>query len=123
MGSYLLLIAIVDWYYRGIYSVHDSYWRSSNLCSLAGFISTFSSELSVFTLTGKRISSYLKKTLKACLDSASFHATRRESLGARGAMHHQCVPLTPSCTETHVFFIAFVQLCIIWGVLGILFLV
>lgn len=53
MGSYLLLIAVVDWYFRGVYSVHDTSWRSSQLCSLAGFISTFSSELSVFTLTGK----------------------------------------------------------------------
>ncbi|KAL1129109.1 hypothetical protein AAG570_013640 [Ranatra chinensis] len=53
MGSYLLLIAVVDWYYRGVYSIYDSGWRSSPVCSFAGFISTFSSELSVFTLTGK----------------------------------------------------------------------
>lgn len=52
MGTYLLIIAIVDWKYRGTYSVHDSEWRSSSWCSLAGFLSTFSSELSVFTLTG-----------------------------------------------------------------------
>ncbi|XKL63724.1 hypothetical protein PGB90_006088 [Kerria lacca] len=51
MGTYLLIIAIVDWKYRGTYSVHDSEWRSSSWCSLAGFLSTFSSELSVFTLT------------------------------------------------------------------------
>ncbi|XP_073968909.1 G-protein coupled receptor GRL101-like isoform X2 [Rhodnius prolixus] len=51
MGSYLLLIAVVDWHYRGVYFIHDSSWRSSQLCSFAGFISTFSSELSVFTLT------------------------------------------------------------------------
>ncbi|XP_024084029.1 G-protein coupled receptor GRL101-like isoform X2 [Cimex lectularius] len=51
MGSYLLLIALVDWHYRGVYIIHDSTWRSSPLCSFAGFISTFSSELSVFTLT------------------------------------------------------------------------
>ncbi|KAF6202512.1 hypothetical protein GE061_002908 [Apolygus lucorum] len=51
MGSYLLLIALVDWHFRGVYFIHDLNWRSSQLCSLAGFISTFSSELSVFTLT------------------------------------------------------------------------
>jgi hypothetical protein len=53
MGSYLLIIAVVDAHYRGVYVIHDSAWRSSELCQLAGFISTFSSELSVFTLTGK----------------------------------------------------------------------
>nr|CAD7402879.1 unnamed protein product [Timema poppensis] len=52
MGSYLLIIAGVDACYRGVYFIHDSAWRSSDLCHLAGFISTFSSELSVFTLTG-----------------------------------------------------------------------
>ncbi|PSN54121.1 G-protein coupled receptor [Blattella germanica] len=51
MGSYLLIIAGVDARYRGVYFIHDSAWRSSDLCHLAGFISTFSSELSVFTLT------------------------------------------------------------------------
>ncbi|XP_063241566.1 G-protein coupled receptor GRL101-like [Bacillus rossius redtenbacheri] len=51
MGSYLLIIAVVDTCYRGVYFIHDSSWRSSELCQLAGFISTFSSELSVFTLT------------------------------------------------------------------------
>lgn len=53
MGSYLLIIAVVDWYYRGVYIVHDSDWRNSTMCNVAGFLSTFSSELSVFTLTGK----------------------------------------------------------------------
>ncbi|XP_050537187.1 G-protein coupled receptor GRL101-like [Daktulosphaira vitifoliae] len=51
MGSYLLVIAVVDWYYRGSYFIHDSDWRQSTMCNVAGFISTFSSELSVFTLT------------------------------------------------------------------------
>mgnify|MGYP002716540940 FL=1 len=50
MGFYLLIIASVDAHYRGVYSVHDEEWRSSKLCSLAGFLSTLSSELSVFTL-------------------------------------------------------------------------
>ncbi|XP_041362016.1 G-protein coupled receptor GRL101-like [Gigantopelta aegis] len=51
MGVYLMIIAVVDSYYRGVYIVHDKFWKESNLCRFAGFISTFSSELSVFTLT------------------------------------------------------------------------
>jgi leucine-rich repeat-containing G protein-coupled receptor 8 len=51
MGVYLLIIAIVDSYYRGRYILYDAVWRASTLCKFAGFISTFSSELSVFTLT------------------------------------------------------------------------
>ena len=51
MGVYLLIIASVDAHYRGEYSLHDKYWRASELCKVAGFLSTFSSELSVFSLT------------------------------------------------------------------------
>ena len=51
MGVYLLIIAAVDAYYRGHYIVYDAQWRGSGLCHFAGFISTFSSELSVFSLT------------------------------------------------------------------------
>ncbi|KAK3589234.1 hypothetical protein CHS0354_020095 [Potamilus streckersoni] len=51
MGGYLMIIAVVDSYYRGTYIVYDKLWRESDLCKFAGFISTFSSELSVFTLT------------------------------------------------------------------------
>lgn len=51
MGVYLLIIAVVDSYYRGVYIVYDRTWRNSDLCRFSGFISTFSSELSVFTLT------------------------------------------------------------------------
>ncbi|XP_064082336.1 G-protein coupled receptor GRL101-like isoform X2 [Macrobrachium nipponense] len=51
MGVYLLIVAAVDLNFRGNYAVHAKEWRSSTLCQIAGFISTFSSELSVFTLT------------------------------------------------------------------------
>ncbi|XP_071549649.1 uncharacterized protein [Panulirus ornatus] len=51
MGLYLLIIAAVDVSYRGVYFIYDAFWRNSPLCQLAGFLSTFSSELSVFTLT------------------------------------------------------------------------
>ncbi|BFZ21201.1 hypothetical protein BsWGS_24239 [Bradybaena similaris] len=51
MGVYLLIIATVDAHYRGVYIIHDQNWRESSLCQFAGFVSTFSSELSVLTLT------------------------------------------------------------------------
>ncbi|XP_066950886.1 G-protein coupled receptor GRL101-like [Macrobrachium rosenbergii] len=51
MGVYLLIVAVVDLQYRGVYAAYEEAWRSSSLCQVAGFISTFSSELSVFTLT------------------------------------------------------------------------
>ncbi|RWS29508.1 G-protein coupled receptor GRL101-like isoform X1 [Leptotrombidium deliense] len=51
MGIYLMIIACVDFYYRGVYIVYDDYWRKSALCKLSGFLSTLSSESSVFTLT------------------------------------------------------------------------
>lgn len=51
MGVYLLIIAGVDVAYRGHYIIYDLMWRHSILCQFAGFLSTFSSELSVFTLT------------------------------------------------------------------------
>ncbi|XP_068233656.1 G-protein coupled receptor GRL101-like [Palaemon carinicauda] len=51
MGLYLLIIATVDLSYRGVYFIYDAVWRTSPVCQLAGFLSTFSSELSVFTLT------------------------------------------------------------------------
>jgi hypothetical protein len=51
MGVYLMIIAVVDSYYRGVYIIFDRAWRSSDLCQFSGFISTFSSELSVLTLT------------------------------------------------------------------------
>ncbi|XP_069184939.1 G-protein coupled receptor GRL101 isoform X2 [Procambarus clarkii] len=51
MGVYLVIVAAVDLQYRGVYAAYELSWRTSSLCQLAGFISTFSSELSVFTLT------------------------------------------------------------------------
>ncbi|XP_022091156.1 G-protein coupled receptor GRL101-like [Acanthaster planci] len=51
MGVYLLIIAAVDSFYRGHYIIYDKEWRNSGLCHFAGFLSTFSSELSVFSLT------------------------------------------------------------------------
>ncbi|KAH9490750.1 hypothetical protein Btru_051142, partial [Bulinus truncatus] len=48
MGVYLLIIASVDIFYRDIYVLHEKYWRLSALCTFSGFLSTLSSESSIF---------------------------------------------------------------------------
>lgn len=50
MGVYLIVIASVDIYYRGRYIQNSDVWRASALCKLCGFLSTVSSESSIFTL-------------------------------------------------------------------------
>ncbi|XP_043203407.1 G-protein coupled receptor GRL101-like [Amphibalanus amphitrite] len=76
MGVYLLMIAAVDQYYRGRYSVHAVHWRSSRLCHLAGFVSTFSSELSVFTLTVITLDRFLVIIFPFHLDRLEMSRTR-----------------------------------------------
>lgn len=49
-GIYLLIIAIVDQYYRGRYIEVSDIWRRSTLCKFCGVLSTLSTEASVFTL-------------------------------------------------------------------------
>lgn len=51
MGIYLLLIASVDLYTQSEYYNHAIDWQTGPWCTLAGFISIFASELSVYTLT------------------------------------------------------------------------
>nr|AMK49152.1 thyrotropin receptor [Tachysurus fulvidraco] len=51
MGLYLLLIASVDLYTQSEYYNHAIDWQTGPWCTLAGFISIFASELSVYTLT------------------------------------------------------------------------
>ncbi|XP_046543060.1 G-protein coupled receptor GRL101-like [Haliotis rubra] len=46
MGIYLIIIAATDLRFRGLYIWHDSSWRRSTLCQMAGFLSTLSSEAS-----------------------------------------------------------------------------
>ena len=51
MGFYLLIIAGADHQFRGEYVLFDEDWRLGQLCQLAGFLGTFSSETSaVFIL-------------------------------------------------------------------------
>ena len=51
MGAYLLLIASVDAYTRSHYYRHAIAWQTGPGCRLAGALSVFSCELSVYTLT------------------------------------------------------------------------
>ena len=48
MGVYLVIISIADDVFRGEYIFYDETWRHSVWCTMAGVISTISSEASVF---------------------------------------------------------------------------
>nr|BAG56673.1 luteinizing hormone receptor [Trimma okinawae] len=51
MGLYLMLIAFMDIYSRHEYYNHATDWQTGPGCGIAGFLTIFSSELSVYTLT------------------------------------------------------------------------
>ncbi|TNN45045.1 Thyrotropin receptor [Liparis tanakae] len=51
MGVYLLLVASVDLYTRSYYHRYAIAWQTEGGCNLAGAISVFGCELSVYTLT------------------------------------------------------------------------
>ena len=50
MGTYMVVLASVDAFYRGVYIEYAESWIGSWLCQFLGFLNTFSSETSVFTL-------------------------------------------------------------------------
>uniref|UniRef100_A0A8C5HFE1 Lutropin-choriogonadotropic hormone receptor-like n=1 Tax=Gouania willdenowi TaxID=441366 RepID=A0A8C5HFE1_GOUWI len=51
MGLYLMLIAFMDHHSRHEYYNHATDWQTGPGCGVAGFLTVFSSELSVYTLT------------------------------------------------------------------------
>lgn len=51
MGLYLLLIAAMDYRSRQEYYNHATDWQTGPGCHVAGFLTVFASELSVYTLT------------------------------------------------------------------------
>nr|AGI78914.1 luteinizing hormone receptor [Gobiocypris rarus] len=51
IGAYLLMIATVDLRTRGHYSEHAIEWQTGVGCGIAGFLSVFGGELSVYTLS------------------------------------------------------------------------
>ena len=50
MGVYLVIIGSFDVIYRGEYIIYAEQWKSSVFCAVAGFLSTTSSEMSVYLL-------------------------------------------------------------------------
>ncbi len=50
MGVYMISVASVDAYYKGVYIENSYSWRYSAFCKFLGFLSTFASEVSVFIL-------------------------------------------------------------------------
>ena len=63
MGIYMMIIGAKNESYRGDYARHDISWRQSNLCTLSGFLSTFSGELSVLTLTAVTVDRFIAISL------------------------------------------------------------
>lgn len=59
MGFYLFVIAANDMKFRGNYILHDEAWRNSWECSLSGFLSTLSTEMSVLTLSVITLDRYI----------------------------------------------------------------
>ncbi|PFX25534.1 G-protein coupled receptor GRL101 [Stylophora pistillata] len=59
MGIYLIIIAGVDVFYRGRYFIYNASWKRSALCQFSGFVSTISSEASVFILTIMTVDRYV----------------------------------------------------------------
>uniref|UniRef100_A0A3Q3SX67 Thyrotropin receptor n=1 Tax=Mastacembelus armatus TaxID=205130 RepID=A0A3Q3SX67_9TELE len=51
MGLYLMLIAFRDYFSRHEYYNHATDWQTGPGCGIAGFLTVFASELSVYTLT------------------------------------------------------------------------
>lgn len=51
MGLYLMLIAFMDYRSRHEYYNHATDWQTGPGCGVAGFLTVFASELSVYTLT------------------------------------------------------------------------
>uniref|UniRef100_UPI003AAA86DC lutropin-choriogonadotropic hormone receptor-like n=1 Tax=Centroberyx gerrardi TaxID=166262 RepID=UPI003AAA86DC len=51
MGLYLMLIAFMDFHSHQEYYNHATDWQTGTGCGIAGFLTVFASELSVYTLT------------------------------------------------------------------------
>ena len=51
MGIYMIIIAGVDVHFRGEYEENRTWWKDSELCTIAGFLATLSGEMSVAILT------------------------------------------------------------------------
>ncbi|XP_056285467.1 follicle-stimulating hormone receptor [Pseudoliparis swirei] len=81
MGIYLVVIATVDMLTRGQYYNNALDWQTGVGCSIAGFFTVFSSELSVFTLTAITLERWY--TIR--------HALR---LDRKLCLRHACIAMT-----------------------------
>ncbi|XP_055343618.1 G-protein coupled receptor GRL101-like [Paramacrobiotus metropolitanus] len=97
MGVYLLLIAGADVHYRGSYVYHLHEWKASAACSVVGFLSTVSSELSLFTLLILTLDRLLTILLPFHLKvRLTFGSARAAMLGIwTGVLILALVPLLP----------------------------
>ena len=59
MGVYMLIIASVDMFNRGKFLTVSYEWKRSGLCQFCAFLSTLSSEASVFILTAMTTDRYV----------------------------------------------------------------
>ncbi len=59
MGLYLLIIACVDMYYKGVFIEYSDMWKEHWLCQAAGFLATLSSEGSVLFLAALTIDRFI----------------------------------------------------------------
>ena len=50
MGVYMMMIGVADAYYRGVYVAKEGEWTNSTACTIAGFLSLVSSEVSAFVI-------------------------------------------------------------------------
>ena len=69
-------MAAVDVHFRGNYAVNDIWWRNSELCSFAGFLSMFSGELSVATLTVITVDRYIAIALNFQVKKLGLHQVK-----------------------------------------------
>ncbi|XP_060079643.1 relaxin receptor 1-like [Ylistrum balloti] len=69
MGIYLLIIGAADVHYRGMYSWNSQAWRQSQICTLAGIISSISSEMSTFLILSITIDRAFRTVLPLSLYS------------------------------------------------------
>ena len=105
MGIYLLIIAIADATFRGIYVYHDKYWRNSTWCELAGVIASLSSEASVFFLCLITLDRFLVIKFPLGQRKLSKKTGKRVAVALwLVALLLTTIPLTPNSYFKHVFY-------------------
>ena len=105
MGVYLLIIAVADSIFRGIYVYHDEYWRNSAWCVLAGVMASLSSEASILFMCLITLDRFL--VIKFPLGQKKLAKTtgKRVSIALwLIALFLSTIPLFPISYFDHVFY-------------------